>query len=109
MRTPESLIKKTGTLNSSISIEMQMTPKQARVIQALMARNEWISRESVDRIAGASNGPQIIKEIRQKFTGYDGLDMSRFDAIDRDGRPCKPGFYRLNSLGFGRLNKILGC
>ncbi len=75
------------------------TPRQTRVLNALVQATGWISRESVDRISGASNGPQIILELRRKCTGHDGIEMLKADAIDSDGRPCKPGRYRLTEKG----------
>lgn len=50
-------------------------------------------REEVDRIAGASNGPQVISELRTNI----GLDIpcERIERTDRDGRPCRPGRYFL--------------
>lgn len=75
------------------------TPRQTRVLEALLQSGDWLSRESVDRIAGASNGPHIILELRRKVTGYDGIEMQKADATDRDGRACKPGRYRLTSSG----------
>jgi hypothetical protein len=79
------------------------TLRQTRVLEALLLAESWISRESVDRIAGASNGPQIILELRRKVTGQDGIEMQKADAIDRDGRACKPGRYRLTTLGRQRV------
>jgi hypothetical protein len=75
------------------------TPRQSRVLEALLQTDSWIPRESVDRIAGASNGPQIILELRRKVTGHDGIEMQKAEATDRDGKACKPGRYRLTSLG----------
>jgi len=75
------------------------TPRQSRVLEALLQSETWISRESVDRIAGASNGPQIILELRRKVTGHEGIEMRQADATDRDGRASKPGSYRLTLAG----------
>ena len=76
-----------------------LTPRQFRLLTELLHAGGWISRESVDRIAGASNGPQIVLELRRKVTGYDGIEMQKVAATDRDGRPCKPGRYRLSAAG----------
>jgi hypothetical protein len=77
----------------------RLTPRQDRLLRALLKHAGWISREKVDRIAGASNGPQIVLEVRRKVTGHDGIEMRRVDAVDRDGKPCKPGRYRLTPQG----------
>ena len=85
------------------------TPRQSRVLGALLETNGWITRENVDHIAGASNGPQIISELRRKVTGYDGLCMERAEATDRDGKPCKPGRYRLTPLGRQRALEVMAA
>lgn len=83
-----------------------ITPRQMRVIRALSSTNGWIWREQIDRIAGASNGPAVIQQLRCKFTGYDGIAMELVDVADCDGRPAKPGRYRLTDAGRQRLEKM---
>lgn len=86
------------------------TSRQSRVLSALVKSAGWISREDIDRIAGASNGPQIISELRRKVTGRDGIEVRRVDTLDRDGKPCRPGQYRLTEMGHSRLMKLeLAC
>ena len=75
-----------------------MTLRQERVIHALVQTKEWISREAVDRIAGASNGPEVIRQLRCRF-GYDAIEMERINTVDRDGLPTQPGRYRLTVTG----------
>lgn len=67
-------------------------PRHMRVILALLKRS--MRREDVDRIAGCSNGPDLVSELRHR-----GLEIpcTRIDAFDRDGRPCRPGVYSLTS------------
>lgn len=83
----------------------RLTQRQSRLLAALLSK-DWILREEVDRISGASNGPQIISELRRKLTGDDGIDMRQIEATDRDGRPCRPGQYRLNEVGRARLQGL---
>ncbi len=47
-------------------------------------------REDVDDIAGCSNSPELIAELRRR-----GLDVpcERIKFIDRDGCVCRPGVY----------------
>jgi len=101
-----------GALNDadstvSLAKTSTLTPRQLRLIDALLKAEGWISRESVDCIAGASNGPQIVFELRQKVTGRDGIEMRKVTASDRDGRPCKPGRYRLSPAGRERAAQFL--
>lgn len=78
--TPPILPKFTGTDN----------PRHLRVIAAALRRS--LPREQVDREAGCSNGPELVAELRRR-----GLEFPcvRIEAIDRDGKPCKPGVYNL--------------
>lgn len=67
-------------------------PRHLRVIAAALRRS--LPREQVDHEAGCSNGPELIAELRRR-----GLEFPcvRIEAIDRDGKPCKPGVYNLTS------------
>ena len=64
--------------------------RQLRIIDALLHRSR--RREDVDSIAGCSNGPELVAELRRR-----GLDVpcERVPFIDRDGFPCRPGVYSL--------------
>lgn len=100
MKTPGPTKAEPSAPNSANSTESKsFTPRQTRVLKALLEAHGWISRETVDRIAGASNGPQVILELRAKLTGRDGIEMQQVDSTDRDGRTCKPGQYRLTPAG----------
>jgi len=50
-------------------------------------------REDLDRISGASNGPDIVGYLRRD-TGLE-IPCERVHGTDRDGRPCAPGRYSL--------------
>jgi hypothetical protein len=82
--------------------------RQTRALDALVATRGWITREAIDRAAGCSNGPDLIRQLRQKL-GYDAIEMQHFDATDRDGRACKPGYYRLSDQGRARLAELGGA
>lgn len=73
-------------------------PRHLRVIVALTHRMR--PREEVDRIAGASNGPEVIAELRRR-----GLDIpcNRVPCIDRDGFEVKRGVYSLTADDRGRI------
>ena len=108
MKTPEPSNENPSAPKSAHYKSNLITARESRVLYALLNTNGWISRESIDRIAGASNGPQVIKNLRQKIAGHDGIRMVRFPALDRDGRPCYPGYYRLSPQGRERVIKYLG-
>ena len=63
-------------------------PRHLRVIMALLISPR--PREAIDRIAGASNGPELMAELRRR-----GLEApcSKTPCIDRDGFEVKRGIY----------------
>ena len=63
-------------------------PRHLRAIAALLRRP--MPRESLDDASGASNGPDLVAELRRR-----GLEVpcERIRFIDRDGYPCRPGVY----------------
>lgn len=69
----------------------RLTPRHQRLLQALLAGP--IYREQADRIAGASNSPHYIGELRRTH----GLNIvtERGEHIDRDGFKTRPGIYTL--------------
>lgn len=77
-------------------------PRHLRVIQSLMTRPR--KREEVDHVAGASNGPELIAELRRR-----GLRVAcrRTPGIDRDGKPVKFGVYSLDDADRRAVNAWL--
>ena len=71
-----------------------LNPRYLRVIDALMERPRM--REELDRIAGCSNGPELVAELRRLGLDVQCLKMTR---TDRDGKPCRPGRYILTETG----------
>ena len=70
--------------------------RHLRALAVLLKRP--VSRENLDSIAGCSNGPELIAELRRR--GLEGeLLCERIDFTDRDGRPCRPGTYYLTAKG----------
>jgi hypothetical protein len=86
MKTPEP-----SNENPSAPNKREFTgtdnPRHLRAIHALLQRPR--RREDVDSIAGCSNAPELIAELRRR-----GLEMpcERIRFLDRDGYPCHPGF-----------------
>lgn len=96
-------IHKNGQGNSNKSSRFVGTdnPRALRVISGLLRRP--MPREAVDSTAGASNGPDLISEIRDLFplaTDRNAfIKCERINFVDRDGRPCRPGVYSFTARG----------
>lgn len=67
-------------------------------MHAVMHARGWIAWESMDRIAGASNGAEAIRQLHQRF-GYGCIEMERFSA----SFPTQPGRYRITGEGLESL------
>lgn len=78
-------------------------PRHLRVIDALMIRPR--KREEVDRIAGASNAPELIAELRRR-----GLRIMCMlvQGVDRDGHLVKSGVYEFDEEDRRAVNAWLG-
>ena len=79
-----------------------INPRHLRAIQALMTHPT--PREHVDQIAGCSNGPELIAELRRR-----GLEVpcSRTKKKDRDLFDCWPGVYYFTQQDRRRVNQWL--
>jgi hypothetical protein len=77
-------------------------PRHLRVIHALLRRP--MPREQLDREAGASNGPDLVGELRSR-----GLDLpcDRVACLDRDGREVRRGIYNLTQRDRIRIARWL--
>lgn len=66
-------------------------PRHLRAIRLLMIRP--VKREELDQVAGCSNAPELIAELRRR-----GLEIpcARISCLDRDGKECRPGIYHLS-------------
>lgn len=88
-------IKFTGTDN----------PRYLRAIHALRVRP--VSREQLDRVAGCSNGPALIAELRDMGLGKEGLPCTMVPVCDRDGNVIHRGVYSLSKAGHRAINAWL--
>lgn len=81
-----------------------LTPRHRRILLALLVRDR--TREEIDRIAGASNGPDEVLRVREQF----GLSIpcQRKGASDRDGHPVQVGVYRLTDADRTEARRLLG-
>ena len=76
-----------------------VNPRHLRVIQALMTRP--LPRKHVDQVAGCSNGPELVAELRRR-----GLDApcTRTNKKDRDGFDVLPGVYHFTQADRRKVN-----
>ncbi|MDP1557898.1 MAG: hypothetical protein Q8K59_09255 [Nitrosomonas sp.] len=77
-------------------------PRHFRVIHSLLTGPR--KREAIDRIAGASNGPELVAELRRK-----GLEVPcrRVPDFDRDGLPIRRGVYYFSTTDRAKINRWL--
>lgn len=67
-------------------------PRHCRALALLLQRPA--KREEIDSRAGCSNGPELVAELRRRGLC---VPCERVPALDRDGRPCRPGVYHLTA------------
>ena len=97
-----------ATNNSANSTgSTKLTPRQHRALVALMERGAVPCKE-LGILAGQNNFAELAAGLRRKF-GYDAILTGTFDAIDRDGQPCRPGYYTLSPQGRERAVALLGA
>jgi hypothetical protein len=77
----DSSAKFTGTDN----------PRHLRALVAMEHRP--ISRQELDSIAGGSNGPDLVAELRRRGLP---IECERIVFIDRDGHKCCPSVYYMS-------------
>ena len=89
MNTPDST-KAESSAPSKRKFTGTDNPRQLRALAVLL--NRPIPREQLDSLAGASNSPELVAELRRR-----GLEVpcERIRFIDRDGFTCRPGVYSL--------------
>jgi hypothetical protein len=77
-------------------------PRYLRILAALLTRAR--TREEIDNIAGASNGPAAVAELRALGLPKTGcLLCERTPTYDRDGREVMRGIYWLTPTGRRRV------
>lgn len=112
LHSPEDVAGEEGPDTHRVAIKpYDLTARQQRVLRALfldyLQHRQGISRERLDDIAGASNSPQIVSELRRKLLGNEGLLCRKVDVVDRDGKTCKAGRYFLSDEGFALVRNLL--
>ena len=64
------------------------------------------TREDIDRITGASNGPDEMMRIRRLYELS--IPCPREDGIDMDGHAVQVGVYHLTSADKIKVKRLLG-
>lgn len=77
----------------------KLSHRQHRLCQ-VFATGRKLWREDVDRIAGASNGPEVMRQLRRKGLAW---QCDRIQKTDRDGNTCEPGLYSIVGSGWETL------
>lgn len=95
------------TANSTTPVKFSGTdnPRYLRAIHALRVRP--VPREQLDRVAGCSNGPALIAELRDLGLGKEGLPCTMVPDRDRDGCAIRRGVYYLSDAGRRAVNAWL--
>lgn len=86
---------------------IKLTPRQHRALVALVERGAVPCKE-LGALAGQNNFAELAASLRRKL-GYDAIVTGVIEsAVDRDGQPCKPGYYTMSPQGRERALKLLG-
>ncbi len=82
-----------GDFRSDVARAVHLTPRHRRILAALLEDRR--TREEVDALAGASNGPDEVFRLRRVY----GLSVpcERIDTRDRDNRSVQVGIYSLTA------------
>ncbi|SFC86198.1 hypothetical protein SAMN05660479_02567 [Microbulbifer thermotolerans] len=99
---PKGGSEKGGAANYNTFEQLHLSPRQWRALSALLKRPH--SREELDRIAGASNSPELIRQLRQR-----GINIlcKRIKHIDRDGLIGWHGVYWIPASEKQRLKRAI--
>lgn len=106
----ETEMSATKDARNSTGSTIKLTPRQHRALVALLNRAAVPCKE-LGILAGQNNFAELCASLRRKL-GYDSIVTGIIEnAVDRDGQPCKPGYYALSPQGRERALKLLrgGC
>ena len=93
---------------NSANSTRRLSPREARTMTALVHAQDWIARETIDRIARASNGPAVVQALRRKLGNPDAIEMQRMAVTDADGKTAQAGRYRLSDTHRAQAVALLG-
>lgn len=92
-----------GVLEPTAIFTGATTNRQRRALAALLNCTA-LKREELDRVAGASNGPDIVMQLRANGLPKDTcLRCERVKVLDRDGIEALAGIYWLTEEGRRRV------
>lgn len=80
-----------------------LTPRHRRILQALLAGP--VTREQVDELAGASNGPDEVLRLRRGHGLV--IPCERQQGFDRDSHRVEFGVYRLTARDHDMVRRLL--
>lgn len=107
MKTPAPMTRASGGLaarshDTGRRFDGVDSPRALRALHALLVSPR--PREAIDRIAGCSNGPDLVADLRAR-----GLDVpcERTPIIDRDGHEVRRGVYALTNRDRARVRAWL--
>lgn len=85
------------------SLPVVSNPREWRALMALSVRD--LTREQMDRTAGASNSPDLMKRCRERY----GLDIPciKETVRDRDGFEVQRGVYCPTAADRHRIRQLL--
>lgn len=83
----------TSNMSAPKNKRANLSPRKRRLLEALLYGPTY--REHADRVAGASNSPEIIRQLKNQH----GLNIKteRPVHVDRDGFLTRPGLYVLQA------------
>lgn len=92
-----------STPERETSLPIVSNPREWRALMALAARD--LSREQMDRTAGASNSPDLMRRCRERY----GLTIPciKETVRDRDGFDVQRGVYRPTAADRRRIRQLL--
>ena len=97
-----------SAIKNSSNSTRRLSPREARALTALAHAQDWISREKLDQIARASNGPAVVQALRHKLGNHEAIEMERVPVIDADGKTAQAGRYRLSDTHRAQAVALLG-
>ena len=97
-----------SAIKNSSNSTRRLSPREARALTALAHAQDWISREKLDQIARASNGPAVVQALRCKLGSPEAIEMERVPVIDADGKTAQAGRYRLSDTHRAQAVALLG-